>query len=204
VRLDPLTPFAFAVVGRIKPDMAKAGKGHLEMFGRQSSHDPITVHDIGGMNVHGEHEAFGIHQQMPLPAFNLLGPLIASLPAYPRRLHTLAVQEARTRLSLSPQRYTEVGTSLVVKPLPCPLLAPRAQVVISRFPGREVVQQAGPLAARPQHIEARIEEVAPGVLPWSTRWVRNWQQRGDDIPFIISQIRRIREAFHAVNLHIFP
>jgi hypothetical protein len=204
VRRNPITPLVVAVGARLQPDMAEAGTGPRGGFGRQSSRDPIAVHDVGGLNVHGTPEACGIHEQLPRPAFTRLGALSAARPTDPCRLHTLTVNDTRTRLGLAPQRQAEVCTSWVVTPLPGPSLAPRAQGVRGRFPVRAVVRHTPPLTARPQHIDDRLEPVPPGVLPWSTRLVRRGPPRCDDIPCMISQSRRISEACPAENVHSVP
>jgi hypothetical protein len=63
------------------------------------------------------------------------------------------------------------------------------------------VGQAPPLAARPQHIEDRIENVAPRVLARAPGFAAPWQQRLEQLPFVVGEIGRIRDALHPFNLH---
>jgi hypothetical protein len=52
---------------RVQPDMGEPGKRHLDVLRGQQQYDPIAVHHIGRVDGHGEHEALGIHEQMPFP-----------------------------------------------------------------------------------------------------------------------------------------
>jgi hypothetical protein len=59
------------------------------------------------MDDHREHEALSIHPQVPLLALDLHSPGIAPFPSYARRLDTLAVNAAGTRLRIPSQRHPE-------------------------------------------------------------------------------------------------
>jgi hypothetical protein len=59
------------------------------------------------MDVHGEHEALSIHEQMPLPALDLLGAVIASLPSHSRGFDALTVNDAGAGMRLPASGYAE-------------------------------------------------------------------------------------------------
>jgi hypothetical protein len=66
------------------------------------------------------------------------------------------------------------------------------------------VGQAPPLAARPQHVEDGIEDVAPHVVAGPARLWGLWQQQLDELPFVVGEICRIRYAFHPLVYMPFP
>jgi hypothetical protein len=110
MRLHPILPLAFAVIARIQPDMGAAGTLHRDVFRRPEQGHPMAIHHVGGMALHREPKALGIHEQVPLPPLELCRTVVAPLSTDPRRLDTLAVNEAYTRLGLAPQNDSQPFT----------------------------------------------------------------------------------------------
>jgi len=98
---------------------------------------------------------------MMLSAFNLLGSVVATLySAYPPDLHRLAIHNGCARLKISfetnPHSFAQGG----VHPLPCPIQAPGAEVVVDSFPRWKVVRQKTPSTAATDHVEDGVEYLA--------------------------------------------
>jgi hypothetical protein len=141
---------------------------------------------------------------VPLPARALLNAVIASLPASSRRLDTLALNAASTRLGLPPKRDTEWRASMGVQSGPHVGLPPAPNVVLHGVPRGNVVGPAPPLAACAPPIEHRVENGAPRMLARAAGYSGPWQQRLAPLPCVIAQICRIRETCHACTVQALP
>jgi hypothetical protein len=113
------------------------------------------------MDSHFEHQSLRIHQQMALASFDLLSSVVATLfSAYPRGLHRLAIHDGCARLRISfetnPHSFAQGG----VHPLPCPIQAPGAEVVVDSFPRWKVVRHKTPSTAATDHVEDGVEYLA--------------------------------------------
>jgi hypothetical protein len=128
------------------------------------------------MDVHREPKVLGIHQPRPLPALARLG------RAPPQ----------------DPQAFTDAGGN----PSPPPISTPRPQVVLSRVPCREVMRQEPPWAARPQHVDDRVEGSTPRTPARSARLAGAWQPWRAQGRFALRPICRIRERCHPEKVHV--
>src|SRR5262245_30648913 len=100
---------------------------------------------------------------MTLAALDMLGSVITPLPIHSGRLHTLALHDAGTGLGLPPKRHPQVVAHTAVYLFPHGLFTPAPKVMIDGFPLREIVEEEPPLAAGPQHVENRIQDITPWV-----------------------------------------
>ena len=74
--LNPVFAFPFAVLASVQPDMVQPRK--LSCCTIHEQHDPITIHDIGGMHLGFEDEALGIDEQVPLTTSDFFACIIAT------------------------------------------------------------------------------------------------------------------------------
>src|SRR5687768_1411545 len=101
---------------------------------------------------------------MSLASFDLLGPVVtALLPTYARGLDRLGIHYGRAglRVPLSADSHSFAQGS--VHPLPRSIQTPEAEVVVDRFPGREVVGQQSPGTAALEHVEDGVEDLAQAM-----------------------------------------
>jgi hypothetical protein len=131
-----------------------------------------------------------------LAAGDLLAAVVAARAARLGRAHGLAVEDRRRGLRPAADGEAVALAQGRVDPLPGALAAPLGVVVEHRRPGREVVRQGTPLAARPQQIEhgvgdaAQLKDLrAPGLLAGSN-------ERPEDGPFFVGQVGRIGISIH--------
>src|ERR687894_1116364 len=93
---------------------------------------------------------------MPLAAGYLLPSTIAARPADFGRAHRPAVDDRGRGLRVAADGPAVPLAQPGVDPLPGAGAPPSAVVVVDGRPGREVVRQRAPLAARAQQVERRI------------------------------------------------
>ena len=69
-----------AGIALVNPEMREAGmpSGHACQQGTGT----VTIGNVGGMDVNGEHQTQGIDQQVPLPAAQLLGAVVPPRPPF--------------------------------------------------------------------------------------------------------------------------
>jgi len=104
--------------------------------------DPCAVHP--GL----DHQAFGVHQQMPLPAANLLASVEAPLlAAHAGGLSRLCINDASAGLGVSTQLLSQAAPQGPVHLRPGAVEPPRPEVVEHRFPGRKLPREHASLAA---------------------------------------------------------
>jgi hypothetical protein len=86
-----------------------------------------------------QYEALGVHQQLSLPAANLLAAVVSSrLTAHPARLCRLRVHYRGTGLGISPEPSAQELADSVVRPFPSAVEAPSSEVMIDGAPRWEV------------------------------------------------------------------
>jgi len=121
-----------------------------------------------------------------------------------RRLHALAVQDRGTRLRMPPVGLAQLFAQRVMDPLPSAIQPPVAIVGVDRAPGRKVMRQVAPLAARPQHVPERIHDLPPCVFGRPTAGFDRWHQGLEHGPFFVAHIRRVASPLaHAPILPAF-
>jgi len=106
-----------------------------------------------------EHETFGVHQDVALSAFDLLGSysITALFSAHRGGLHRLRVHHPSAWLGIPSQADSQPFSDGPVDPLEGTVDAPFPEVAVDGGPPGEVVGKQAPLLA------AAFEEVEEGV-----------------------------------------
>jgi hypothetical protein len=91
-----------------------------------------------------------------------------------------------------------------VDPLPDAETTPLRKVVEHRRPGREVVRQGAPLAARAQQIEHGIGDAAQLKCLRVPSLHGGCDERPEDGPFFIGQVRRVSASLHPDQMALTP
>jgi hypothetical protein len=170
------------------PEAQELFLGSLEQW-----FEALLVYYLGAVYLSLEHEAFGVHQEVSLTAFNLLATIVTPLlSAHPGGLGRLGVHYPsagfRIALELNAQAFAESA----VHPLPRSVDAPSSEVVKDGLPRREVVGQKAPRAATPQDVEDDIEDFALIVNPGSAGGFRDGKMRLQAGPFSIGEVGWVR------------
>jgi len=176
-----------AGIGAVGEDMVQPGKAvsdRGEYIGFA-----VAVLDIGGMDDGADQKAFGVGEDMALPARDLLARVKAPDSAAFRGLHRLAVDDAGAWGSLPPDLLARRHQQRVVDRGPQPHIAPAVEVMLHRRHRREHLgRQHPPGQAAAQQVQQRLDDlpIAPDRRPASLRVRR--QKRLQKRPFRIRQI----------------
>ena len=150
------------------------------------------------MNPSLDHQTFGVHQQMPLPAADFLATIEAPLLAADAGcLHRLAVHDPGTGLGVSPEPHPQAFTHRVVQPLPNAIKAPSPEVVEHRLPRRELAGEHAPLAAGFQDVEDGVKDLARAMDTRASSSLRCREVRLQQRPFGVREVCRVSLARHA-------
>jgi hypothetical protein len=109
--------------------------------------------------------AVGVHHGVALAAFDLLACVVAARAAALGGLHALAVDHCRRRTGLAARMLVVEHHEMMVDRHEHAAIAQPGEPAIDRAPGREAVGQQAPGAARPQHVEDGVGDLAqrPGM-----------------------------------------
>lgn len=88
------------------------------------------------MDCRRQHQPGCVHQQMPLGAIQFLGAIVAPDAAHPGRSDRLAVQDATTRLGISPLPAPLPVSQCSIHALPGAIQTPEAEGLVHRLTGR--------------------------------------------------------------------
>jgi hypothetical protein len=157
--LDPIASFAPAVVARIQPEMAHPGQPRSGRF-IEHELDPISVHDIGGVDVDRQEQPFRIDQNMAFAPNQFLGAIVAACSSHAGGLHRLTIDTAGAGLGIATQRDSELFPQEGMDPLQRAVSSPFSQVIIDTLPRWPVAGKQPPGTAGAQHIEQRIHDCA--------------------------------------------
>jgi len=191
--LDPLGE-GFACVAAIHPQAAEPGEP--AQHPAQNHLCPVAFGGAGRGHGHAEHQPQGIHQQMPLAAFDPLAGVITNPAAVTSGFYTLTVQNRRrgtTTLTVSlpherAQRVVERGPLVVANPLP--------EDMLNRLPSGKVGRQITPRAATLDDIQDGIQDASP-INRWATALGRFGEHRFEVSPLGIRETCLIYGVFHA-------
>lgn len=106
-------------------------------------------------------------------------------------LDGLAIDNASTGLPVFPGRHPHVAAEPVVPQLPGPVLLPASNIMIDDLPGGEVMGEQAPRTATSQNIHDTVQDVACGRLLWSAPRLGSGHIRGNQRPFLVSEVSRI-------------
>jgi hypothetical protein len=128
------------LVTGVHPQVRKAWKAIAYTFQQQL--DPVLVRDLGAVYLGFQDQSLRIHQEMALPAANLLAAVVSPrLSTHPACLSRLRIYYCATGLGISPEPSAQELADSVVHPFPGAVEAPRAEVVVDGLPRREVAGQ---------------------------------------------------------------
>ena len=97
--LYPILALIATVVGRVQPQVRKAREMSFGVL--QERLDPVSVHEVGAMDLRLDHQSLGIDQEVSLAALDLLTPIVAAFfAANPGRFKRLAVNYPGTGLGV--------------------------------------------------------------------------------------------------------
>src|SRR5215207_6791468 len=152
--------------------------------------DPVSVHDVGRMDLRLEQKALRIDQDVAFSALDLLAAIIASLlSSHAGALDRLRIDNTRGGLRITPKTDPQALADGCVEPLPGTIDAPEAKVMVDGLPRREVVRQQAPGAAAAENVEDGVEDLAQVVEARLSRGFRGWGQMGFDArPFSIGEV----------------
>src|SRR5215211_6399195 len=113
------------------------------------------------MNPSFEPESFRVYQQVALPAFDLLAPVVAALfSTHPGRLDRLAIYDASARLGVPVETNPNPLAQRGVHPLPRTIQAELPEAVVDAAPGRKIVGKQAPRTAAPHDVEDGVDDLA--------------------------------------------
>jgi hypothetical protein len=183
-----------AGVAAIHPQDAEPGEPAQHLA--QNHLCPVAFGGAGRGYGHAKHQPQGIHQQMPLAAFDPLAGVIANPAAVTSGFYTLTVQNRRRWAAAlvvsSPneraQRVVERGPLVVAYPLP--------EDMVNRFPSGKVSGQIAPRAATLDDIQDGIQD-APPINGWASAFGGFGEHRFEVGPLGICETGFIYGVFHA-------
>ena len=121
--LHPVLAFALAVVAGLQPQMAKTREPFAHPFEQRL--DPVSVHDVGRVDLRLEQKALRIDKNVALSALDLLAPIVAALfSSHAGVLYRLGIDYPGRGLRISPQARPKSLSEGGVQPLPSALQAP--------------------------------------------------------------------------------
>src|SRR5215218_866016 len=177
-----------AGVGGVRPEDGQPGQFPLQLIAQELS-TAGTVVQAGCVDVHAEHEASSVHQQVTLASGQTLSTIVAAfwtadagsphdlaVQDRPARIailalrswtadagspHDLAVQDRPARIAILALRFAHRRPEPVVSLPQPPVSPPLAKVVVDRLPGRVLFREHPPGAAAPQQVKDSVG-YAPG------------------------------------------
>src|SRR5215217_6666359 len=146
-----------------------------------------------------KNKTLGVHQQLPLPAADLLTIIVSSrFSTHSARLCRLRVRYCGTGLGISSEPSAQKFADRPVHPFPGAVAAPSSEVVVDGAPRREVVAGQEPLrTATPQDVEEDgVEDLAGTVDSGSTSLAGSRNIGLKTLPFSVGEIGGVA-PFHA-------
>jgi hypothetical protein len=106
----------------------------------------------------------------------------------------LRLDDGGGRLPLTAHAGPDLVAALIVNPEPGAILAPGAEGLINRLPMRQIVRHEAPGTAATQDVLDAIDHLASRVFAGSTASLFGRQEGGQDLPLLLSQVRRVSQA----------
>src|SRR5215216_3406719 len=163
--------------------------------------DAVLVGHLSAVDPGLDHQSLRVHEQVALPAADLLAAVEAPLlTADAGDLGRLRVEDAGTRLGISPKPHPQAFAHRAVEPLPGTIQAPFPEVVEHRFPGRELAREHPPLTTTLQDVEDGVKDLASTVQPRTSAPFRGRGVRLKLLPLLVGQVGGVFPlALHAVE-----
>src|SRR5215213_11183887 len=150
-------PPAPTLVARVYPQMREAPKATAYRLQKQPY--AVSVGHLGAVDPRLEHQALGVHQEVPFSTFHLLGGVEAALVAsHPGGLDRLGVHYACAGLGIPARPAPHAFAQRGVQALPRAVDAPSPEPVVDGLPRRELAGQHAPRTTALQDVEDGIED----------------------------------------------
>jgi hypothetical protein len=180
-------------VSGVGPDQTDLPAGTVQV--PQQRPGSVAVLDRGGGDHHGQHQAHGVHRDVPFAAVDFLGviPAAGGLRDGVGGGYGLGVDDRGCGLGIPPGSRPDPLSQRVVQPGQGAVFAPGGEVPINGLPGREVRGQVPPRAPGPVQVQDRLHDPAdrPDSRPAPPPGLLSWHVRGDDLPLGIGQVTGI-------------
>src|SRR5262249_47947105 len=126
------------------------------------------VVDVGGRDQHGQQQPHAVHDDVPLPAVDILEVVAAPLLAPGGRVDGLAVDAGGGPGVVGLLGGADLAAELVVDRVQRAVAPPCVEVPPDGALGREVLGQVAPLAAGAGDVEDGVDDVPHVGLAWPT------------------------------------
>jgi hypothetical protein len=105
---------------------------------------------------------------------------------------------------MAPHTGANQVAQLIMEANPCAILAPGAKGLIGRLPLRQIMRHHAPGTATAQHLWDAIDDFTHRVFSGSTAGLLRRQQGLQDLPCLIAQVCRVRQALASHRRGSFP
>ena len=193
---QPFDPWSegFAGVAAIHPQDAQPGEPAQDPA--QQDFCAVAFGGAGGGHGHTQHQPQGVHQQMPLAAFDLLAGVIADPTAVTSRFDTLTVQNGRRWATALAVSLPDKGAQRIIESRPLMVERSLSEDMANRFPVRKVRRQITPRAATFDQIQDGIQNAPP--INWRASAFGGFgEPRFEVSPLGIRETGLVYGVFHA-------
>ena len=156
----------------------------------------IAFGGAGWGHGYAEHQPQGIHQQMPLAAFDPLAGVIANRAAVTSGFYTLTVQNRCRWPAALAVSFPNERAQCVVERGPLAVADPLPEDMVNRFPMGEISGQITPRTATLDEIQDGIQD-APPINRWASAFGGFGEHRFEVSPLGIRETGLIYGIFHA-------
>ena len=150
-----------------------------------------AVGDVGRRQIDHEQAPVSVHRDMAFAPDRLLAGVIATQSAGCGSLDGLTIDDAGGRARLPTGPFTVHHQRDVVNRAKQHQSDKSAEPPVHRLPGRKILRQHPPAAARSRHVADRIQHLAHHHAWSATTLARLWQQRLKTSPFFVGEIGRV-------------
>src|ERR1700679_1522789 len=144
-----------------------------------------------------QHEALGVDQDMPLLALDLLAGVVTVRidpgPALLRALHTLGVDDRRSRAGLPCGLFATLHIERVMQPLQSPVMGPSDKVLVDRAPRRQVLRDGAPLTPGAEDVHHPVRHLTDIDRTLVAAALGRRNQRPDLAPLRLGQIALVAQ-----------
>jgi hypothetical protein len=159
----------------------------------------VAVLHAGGGDQHHQQQPEGVGHDVTFPPVDPFPGVIAATgtPDGVRALDRLGVHDPGRDHRVATVSVAQLLTQRVVDAVHGAVVAPALEIPVHRLPRRQVVGQLPPRAAGAQHVEDRVDDLAPRVFLVASVGVGRGQQRLDQPPLLVGHIGGISGAARA-------
>jgi hypothetical protein len=114
------------------------------------------------------------------------------------------LDDRRGRWRVAPHPHADLLAAVVMQALPSAVLPPGAEGLMRRLLMREMVRHSTPGTAATQDVLEAIDHLTDRVCTGSTASLFWRQEGGQELPLLISQVRRVGQALEGHRRRAFP